>query len=220
MTSDSHLFRTGEQLDADGFYSVEGNRWKRGEEVYLPLYQGRMIHQFDHRANSVRFNPASTHNSYLSEPVSEAQHADPDFRPQPQYWVPSGNVETALPRSRGYTLGFRDIARPTDVRTSIASIVPWAGYGNTLPLLLEGDALSSICLVANLNAMCADFVTRQKAQGTHLNWYIVEQLPVIAPDDYDRRFGSTTARELRPRPRAPADVHGPRHGALRPGPGI
>ena len=196
MTNDSGLFRTAAQLETKGFYPVEGNRWKRGEELYLPLYQGRMIHQFDHRANSVRFNPASTHNPYLSEPVSEAQHADPDFRPQPQYWVPSRNVEAALPRSRGYTLGFRDIARPTDVRTAIASIVPWAGYGNTLPLLLEGDALSSICVVANLNAMCADFVTRQKAQGTHLNWYIVEQLPVIAPDDYDRRFGDTTARKL------------------------
>ncbi len=196
MTNDSGLFRTAAQLETEGFYPVEGNRWKRGEELYLPLYQGRMIHQFDHRANSVRFNPASTHNPYLSEPVSEAQHADPDFRPQPQYWVPADNVETALPEGRGYALGFRDIARPTDVRTMIISIVPWAGYGNTLPLLLEGDALSSICLVANLNAICADFVTRQKAQGTHLNWYILEQLPVIAPEDYDRRFGDTTAREL------------------------
>ena len=35
-----------------------------------------------------------------------------------------------------------------------------------------------------------------EAQGTHLNWYIVEQLPVIAPDDYDRRFGDKTAREI------------------------
>ena len=55
MTSDSHLFRTAAELDTEGFYPVQGNRWKRGEELYLPLYQGRMIHQFDHRANSVRF---------------------------------------------------------------------------------------------------------------------------------------------------------------------
>ena len=41
MTSDSHLFRTAaEQLDAEGFYPVQGNRWKKGEELYLPLYQG------------------------------------------------------------------------------------------------------------------------------------------------------------------------------------
>ena len=44
--------------------------------------------------------------------------------------------------------------------------------------------------------MCVDFVARQKAQGTHLNWYIVEQLPVITPSDYDRRFGATTVRDL------------------------
>ena len=44
--------------------------------------------------------------------------------------------------------------------------------------------------------MCADFVARQKAQGTHLNWYIVEQLPVIASADYDCPFGATTARDL------------------------
>ena len=52
MTNDSHLFRTAAQLEAAGFYPVQGNRWKRGDELYLPLYQGRMIHQFDHRANS------------------------------------------------------------------------------------------------------------------------------------------------------------------------
>ena len=76
MANSSHLFRTAAQLDVEGFYPVDGNRWKRGEELYLALYQGRMIHQFDHRANSVRVNPDSTHNPYLSEEVSETQHAD------------------------------------------------------------------------------------------------------------------------------------------------
>ena len=51
-------------------------------------------------------------------------------------------------------------------------------------------------MVATLNSLCLDFVARQKAQGTHMNWYIVEQLPVIAPEAYDRRFGDVTAREL------------------------
>ena len=196
MTNDSHLFRTTAQLDAEGFYPVEGNRWKRGDEVYLPLYQGRMIHQFDHRANSVRFNPESTHNPYLSEEVTERQHANPSFLPQTQYWVPVADVDSALPGSPAYTLGFRDIARPTDVRTVIASIVPRAGYGNTTPLLVGGDTLELTCLVGNLNAMCADYAARQKAQGTHLNWYIVEQLPVIVPEGYDRQFGDKTAREI------------------------
>ena len=200
MTNDSGLFRTAEQLESDGFYPVKGNQWKRGDELYLPLYQGRMIHQFDHRANSVQVNPENTHNPYLSEVVSEAQHADPSFLPLSQYWVPAQNVEEEIPRTRGYTLGFRDIARATDVRTFIASLVPWAGFGNKLPLLLPIDgglgARGAACLMANLNSIGFDYVTRQKIQGTSLNWYIVEQLPVIAQDAYNRLFGQKTAEDI------------------------
>ena len=43
MTNDSHRFRTAAQLDAEGFYPVQGNRWKRGEDLYLPLYEGKMV---------------------------------------------------------------------------------------------------------------------------------------------------------------------------------
>ena len=196
MTNDSHLFRTAAQLDSAGFYPVQGNRWKKGDELYLPLYQGRMIHQFDHRANSVRVNLASTHNPYLSEEVTDAQHAEPSFLPGFEYWVPAKDVELTMPRNRGWTLGFRDIARPTDARTMIASLIPWAGFGNTIPLLVADGGDAMVCLAANLNALCADFVARHKVQGTHMNWYIVEQLPVIAPEDYDRHFGAATAREL------------------------
>ena len=78
----------------------------------------------------------------------------------------------------------------------IAAIAPWAGVGHTSPPHPESQGHAAACLVANLNSLCVDFVARQKAQGTHLNWYIVEQLPVIAPGDYDRQFGNTTAREL------------------------
>ena len=200
MTNDSHLFRTAAQLDSEGFYPVEGNRWRRGEELYLPLYQGRMIHQFDHRANSVVINPENTHNPYLSEAVTDEQHADPIFLPQSQYWIPASQVAPVIPDGRGYAIGFRDIARPTDARTAIVAVVPWAGYGNTVPLLVGGEEALSAELAAtaaaNLNCLCVDFIVRQKAQGTHLNWYIVEQLPVVADGDYDRQFGNTTAREL------------------------
>ena len=200
MTADSHLFRTAKQLELAGFYPVEGNRWKRGKELYLPLYQGRMIHQFDHRVSSVRVNPESTHNPYLSEAVTEAQHADPAFLPQPQYWVPANAVDEGVTNDRQYWLAFRDIARPTDARTMIVSLIPPVGAGNKVPLLIpydnECDINIASCLVANLNSLPFDYFVRQKIQGTSMNWFIVEQLPVIEPNDYDRRFGNTTAREL------------------------
>ena len=51
-------------------------------------------------------------------------------------------------------------------------------------------------MVATLNSLCVDFVVRQKVQGTHLNLYILEQLPVLPGEAYDQQFGNVTAREL------------------------
>jgi hypothetical protein len=70
--------------------------------------------------------------------------------------------------------------------------------GNTLPLLVsEKDARASYMkcaplLLANMSSYALDFVVRQKAQSTHLNWYIVEQLPVIAPERFELPMGSLT----------------------------
>ncbi len=161
-----------------------------------------MIQHFDHRANSVLVNPENLHNPYLSVEVTEEQHADHSFLPVSEYWVPAKEVEEVILQARGYALGFRDIARATDVRTVITSIAPWAGYGNSLPLLTPDsqDACTYTedagLLLACLNSFALDYTARQKVQGTHLNWYIVEQLPVIADADYGRSFGETTARDL------------------------
>ena len=235
MTSDSHLFRTAAQLKAAGFYPVQSNRWKRGEELYLPLYQGRMIHQFDHRANSVRVNPESTHNPYLSEAVSETQHANPEFLPQSQYWVPSQDVESHFSRLSGYAIGIRHITRSTDVRTVIASIVPRSGFGNSVPLLLEDGGVHAPCseepepgtdgrtmtltpLVANLNSVCLDFITRQKIQGANFNLVYHRAAPRHRP----RRLRPAVRQHHRPRagprPRAAPHLHRPRPGPVRPRP--
>ena len=199
MANDSHLFRTAEQLDADGFYPVQGNRWKRGEELYLPLYQGRMIRQFDHRANSVKYNPDNTINPYLSIAVTDTEHADPAFSPMTQYWIPEQAVSSNMPDRLGWTIAYRRIARPTDARTMIVAIVPKVGLSDSIFLLMPEEdfsAADACLLVANFNSYCFDYVTRHKMPGTNLSWYIVEQLPVIAPDAYDQKFGHTTARDL------------------------
>jgi hypothetical protein len=39
-------------------------------------------------------------------------------------------------------------------------------------------------------------VARQKVQGQHLNWFIVEQLPIVPPANYARAFGPKTVAEI------------------------
>ena len=99
-------------------------------------------------------------------------------------------------------LGFKDVTAPTNIRTVIAAAIPCSGVGNTFPLLLADSDHGSFASIAplvlsNLNATPLDYVARQKVQGQHLNWYIVEQLPVVPPERYEHfRFGPKTTAEI------------------------
>ena len=42
------------------------------------------------------------------------------------------------------------------------------------------------CLLANFNALAYDYCTRQKIGGVTLNFFIVEQVPTLPPDTYDK----------------------------------
>ena len=120
------------------------------------------------------------------------------FSPRSRYWV--SRKASTFTETHGWSLAFKDITASTNVRTMIAAVVPQVGCGHTLPVLIpagaEFDAESTAQVLANLNSFGFDYVTRQKVQATHLTWYIVEQLPVIAAEGYDRRFGDKMAREL------------------------
>ncbi|WP_225578484.1 N-6 DNA methylase [Rhodanobacter sp. 7MK24] len=90
-------------------------------------------------------------------------------------------------RSPRYLMGWRDITNATNERTVIASVVPRVGVGNSLPLMLFRAGAASgpfAALLGNLCSMVCDFVARHKVGGTHLNYFIFKQLPVLAPDRY------------------------------------
>ena len=198
MTSDSHLFRTAEELDVDGFYPVEGNRWKKAEEIYVPLYEGKMVQAFDHRAASITNRKSNLFRPGQPVRTLEEEYRDPAFSPRPRYWV-SQQESDVLQRVR-WLLAFKDITASTNVRTMIAAAIPQFGCGHTLPVILpmenRFDAVDAACLLANLNSFGFDYIARQKVQATHLTWFIVEQLPVIVSAEFAREFGDTTARDL------------------------
>ena len=200
MTNDSSLFRTRVELEEkEGAYPIGGNRFASPSGDWVPLYVGRMIHLFDHRTASVEVNAENLHNAALSGDISAEQKADPAFVLTPQYWVPIREV--SFPLGLDWTIAFRDIARATDARTMIAAAVPTVGLGNTAPAIfpedMDNDQSNITLLLANLGATVLDFVVRQKAQSTHLNWYIVEQLPVVPPSRYEAvRFGPKTAEKI------------------------
>jgi len=214
MASDSDLFRTAEQLEAEGWV-LEGNRFRRpgdpgrgtaeGPE-YLPLYEAKMLHHFDHRLGTYQGQTEAQANMGTLPRLTEGQHADPDFLPLPRYWVPAAEVEGRLAGrwDRGWLLGWRDICRSTDERTVIASLVPRVGVGHTSPLMLTSEEPARVvALYANLCAFVFDYVARQKVGGTHLTYNYLKQLPVLPPSAYPAPCpwspGQTVAEWLLPR---------------------
>ena len=186
MSNDSHLFRTREDLEGQGFRLV-GNRFVRGEEVYLPLYEAKMFWHYDHRF--------ATFEGKDTRDVEPGEKEDPTFLPLPRYWVSKEETEACLREAgweRRWLLGFRDITNATNERTAIFAALPRVGVGNKGPLLLAEQAADATLLVlANSNALPMDYVARQKVAGTTLNFHYVKQFPILPPDRYtpkDLRF--------------------------------
>lgn len=195
MTNDSGLFRTRAELEADGYYPVAGGRWKKGDAEMLPLYEGKMVQLYDHRAASIEVNPENLHRPAQAASADDAAHGDPSWIPTPQFLVDESHVQEIV-KSLPWFVGFKEITAPTNARTVIASALPRAGFGNKVPIWLPADETTQCTrqllplLLANLNCLPLDFVARQKLQGQTLNLYIIEQLPLIAPQVYDQPLGS------------------------------
>ena len=197
MTNDSGLFRTRSELEErEGAWRIDGNVYDSPDGRWLPLYEGKMVQAYDHRAASVVVNPENLFRPGQPLPATDEQHQDPAWLPEPQYWVP----EKGCPETAGlkWVLGFKEITAPTNARTAVASIHVAHAFGNKFPLLLpDQDERNEHLLLANLNSIVFDFVARQKVQGQTLNLFILEQLPVVSPGSFhETSFGPKTAAQV------------------------
>lgn len=202
MTSDSKFFLKQSELKKLGFKPTALNRWTKEEIHALPLYEGKMVQMYDHRAADVVVNTANLMRAAQQEAINSSEKTSPKRYPAPQYWVKSSDL--GLLDGLDYCLAFKDVTAPTNMRTMIAAMVPAGGFGNTLPMLLPADekartdyARTASLLLANLGSFAFDFVARQKVQGQHLNWFVVEQLPVIAPARFNEPLPAAFAKAMR-----------------------
>ena len=178
MANDSGMFRTAADLEADG-WTLDGNIFRKGNAKYLPLYEAKLLHQFDHRW--------ATYDGTDSRDVTIEEKAAPSFMMHARYWVPAAEVDERLKDrwDSSWLIGFRDICRNTHFRTSIVSVLPRVGVGHTSPLLMpKGEPADVACFFASLCSFVSDYVSRQKIGGTHLTFGLLNQLPVLPPDTY------------------------------------
>jgi hypothetical protein len=188
MSNDSHLFRTREQLERDG-WQLDGNIFRKGRDSWLPLYEGKMIWQFDHRYGTYEGQTEAQANKGLLPQSSEQEHADPDFSPLPRYWLAADEVRRASIQANLQAdshIIFRDITNAVVFRTAIFCVIPPFAVGHSAPLisLTLADGSESACFLACLNSFCIDYLARQNVGGSHLTYFILKQLPILTPKSF------------------------------------
>ena len=90
-------------------------------------------------------------------------------------------LSRASPR---WLMGWRDITNSTNVRTVVGGVFPFSSVGDNLAIWTT-ESEFAVLLPALLTSLACDFAARFKVGGTHLNFFIAEQIPVLPPDGLD-----------------------------------
>jgi len=115
MTSASHLFHTYDDLLAKGG-ELQGNHFIVDGDIYLPLYEAKMIHHYDHRWATYLENG----NDIREMTTKEKQ--DPTSLPLPRYWIHEHEV---LLRTADVPKIVKDALKEDDVEALREAILLW-----------------------------------------------------------------------------------------------
>ena len=192
MSNDSYLFRTYAQLTAQGA-TLNGNTFTTVDgEIYVPLYEGKMIWHYNHHYGTW---PTEGERPNSINTPSEDELANPDSCIMPWYWVPLSAVKDRLVKydkdgnvvwewKHKWMLVYRCVARSVDIRTFICSPIPDScGVGHSATLLYaECRTMPVASLCAMMSSLVFDFTTRQKVGGINMSTFFVKQFPVLTPD--------------------------------------
>ena len=186
MANASHLFNTREQLAGKGRI-LQGNTFYLDQEVFLPLYEGKMFWHFDHRFGTHEGQTQAQANQGKLPELAEVQHADPYLFSLPRYWVNSANVSAEKSRYglAEYYLAFRNITGASVLRSSIFAILLGVAVGHGAPLFVVKENPKKIaCILACLNSFPLDYVVRQFLGGNNFTYFIIKQLPIFPPERF------------------------------------
>lgn len=165
MTNDSRLFQPEQ---------------KQGR---LPLYEGKMIHQFTHQFAEPRYwvDEDEARKACLGKNVDD--------------------VNQALDYS-SYRLGFRAISSSTNERALIASVIPKNAFcGNSILVSISFDKQTETLIKSSetlfslvcLNSFVVDYCLRQRV-SQNLNMFFIYQLPVPRLVEGDSYFNDIVDR--------------------------
>lgn len=140
------------------------------DETYVPLYEGRMVHQFDHAAKAyVRGSGRSAEWRALGFDQKEII---------PHYFVAQQNW-----KHLGFRAGFCDVTGPTNERSMLAAIIPSTfPCGNTVIAMRASPNSNPVHLLwaSLMNSFVTDWLLRLRVSN-HMSFFLLESLAVPRP---------------------------------------
>lgn len=185
MTDDSGLFRSRQELENAG-WTLCGNCLEKNGQRYLPLYEGKMLHHYNHRWATFGENEYGEPEARETAPE---ESSDPQFSAMPRYWLAEEIVNRQLENvgwKRDWLAGFRIACRTTDSRTVVGCVFPKCAVGNSVSLWASYTEEAPF-LPAILSSLVCDFFARLKIGGANFNSYLAEQIAVLPPEILRRR---------------------------------
>jgi hypothetical protein len=140
----------------------------------LPVYEGRMVDQFDYRAKAYRSGRGR------SGKWDELPFGDPDKAIIPQWWLPANRIPDKLgDRTSRYRVAWCSVTAPSNERSLVAALIP--------PGVICGHALPTLCFptgyewaymswLAVANSFCLDYLVRKKL-ALNLTMTVLDSLP-------------------------------------------
>lgn len=169
LSRDMTAFVREDELDSEIITVKDENGAEHEKQVpaiALPLYEGRMIGQFDF-----------SNKGWVSGKGRSAvwRHIDwGNKQVEPQYLISAGHfAPDSHARSR---VAFMDVSSATNQRTMIATTLCGFPCGNSAPLFLLPTSHSALASI--LGSFVYDMVVRGRCGGLHLNYFVVEETPL------------------------------------------
>jgi Eco57I restriction-modification methylase len=166
------------ELEPGVILSRNGTQWiheSEIEEVALPLYEGRMIGQFDFSQKG--WVSGKGRGAVWRDIPWDAKVIEPQYCMRLAEYTENLSSES---RIQGLTkVAFMDVTSATNERTMIASVVAALPCGNSAPVLYA--EVNPLGLAAVLNAFAYDYVSRARCGGLHLNYFVIEETQLFTP---------------------------------------
>jgi len=208
MTNDSKLFPPRPHWEAQGYRPDEYGRWLKFresqpverhpnqigwirladgsavvhedaiEDIALPLYEGRMIGQFDF-----------SDKGWVSGKGRSAEWRDIPWDAkavQPQYLMSSSDYDQAAAESRdsegvvrGLKLAFMAIGSATNRRSMFSALINDMPCGNSVPAIQCAERDRTLAMALWLNSFAYDFTLRARLGGININYFVISETPLL-----------------------------------------